>query len=53
MDFWKIDRLLLQFLEEDIGYGDITTEGVFRGERARAVMVAKEGGNLCGATFFR
>lgn len=52
MDFWKIDRVLLQFLEEDIGHGDITTEGVFRGERARAVIVAKEGGSVRGY-FFR
>jgi nicotinate-nucleotide pyrophosphorylase (carboxylating) len=51
MDFWKIDRALLQFLEEDIGHGDITTEGVFRGERARAVMVAKEGGICAGLPF--
>ncbi|MFZ8863043.1 MAG: nicotinate-nucleotide diphosphorylase (carboxylating), partial [Thermocrinis sp.] len=51
MDFWKIDRVLLQFLEEDVGHGDITTEGVFRGERARAVMVAKEGGICAGLPF--
>jgi nicotinate-nucleotide pyrophosphorylase (carboxylating) len=51
MDFWKIDRVLLQFLEEDIGHGDITTEGVFRGERARAVMVAKEEGICAGLPF--
>lgn len=46
-----IDRLLLSFLEEDIGHADITTEGVCRGEKARAVVVAKEGGVLAGIGF--
>ncbi|RMH80395.1 MAG: carboxylating nicotinate-nucleotide diphosphorylase [Acidobacteria bacterium] len=43
--------LLLRFLEEDIGRGDITTEGVFRGERLRAVLRAKERGILAGGGF--
>ena len=51
MDFWKIDRQLLSFLEEDIGFGDITTEGVFRGEKVRAVMTAKEDGICAGLIF--
>uniref|UniRef100_A0A7C2VDW4 Probable nicotinate-nucleotide pyrophosphorylase [carboxylating] n=1 Tax=Hydrogenobacter sp. TaxID=2152829 RepID=A0A7C2VDW4_9AQUI len=46
-----VDRLLLTFLEEDIGHADITTEGVCRGESARAVVVAKEGGVLAGVGF--
>jgi len=46
-----MDRLLLRFLEEDIGRGDITTEGIFRKERARGVIRAKEGGVLAGVEF--
>ncbi|MFN3471590.1 MAG: carboxylating nicotinate-nucleotide diphosphorylase [Aquificaceae bacterium] len=46
-----VDKLLLAFLEEDIGHADLTTEGVYRGEKARAVVVAKEGGVLAGVGF--
>ena len=46
-----VDNFLLRFLEEDLGRGDITTEGVFRGERARGVIRAKEGGVLAGIDF--
>ena len=30
-----VDRLLLTFLEEDIGHADITTEGVCRGGKCK------------------
>lgn len=46
-----VDAILLEFLKEDIGRGDITTEGVCRGERARAVIRAKEEGILAGVEF--
>ncbi len=46
-----VDSLLLRFIEEDLGRGDITTEGVFRGEKARGVIRAKEGGVLAGVEF--
>ena len=46
-----IEKLLLYFLEEDIGHGDITTEGIYSGERARAVIRAKEGGIFAGGSF--
>ncbi len=46
-----VDKILLSFLEEDIGHGDITTEGICRGERVRAIIRAKEGGVLAGASF--
>ncbi len=46
-----VDSLLLRFLEEDLGHGDITTKGVFRGERARGIIRAKEGGVLAGVEF--
>ncbi|WP_448588595.1 carboxylating nicotinate-nucleotide diphosphorylase [Thermocrinis sp.] len=51
MDLWRIDGELLRFLEEDLGFGDITTEGVYRGERVRAVIVAKEEGVCAGLVF--
>lgn len=46
-----VERQLLRFLEEDLGHGDLTTEGVFRGEFARAVILAKEEGILAGMPF--
>lgn len=46
-----IEKLLLSFLEEDLGHGDITTEGVFRGESVRGVIRAKEKGLLAGTPF--
>ena len=51
MEFWKIDRILLNFLEEDVGFGDITTESICRGERAKAVFLAKEKGVCAGLDF--
>jgi len=42
---------LKKFLLEDIGTGDITMEGIYRGERAKAVIKAKEGGVLAGSPF--
>ncbi len=46
-----VDELLKGYLNEDIGRVDLTTEGVFRGERARASVVAKESGVLAGLPF--
>jgi nicotinate-nucleotide pyrophosphorylase (carboxylating) len=46
-----VDELLKGYLNEDIGRVDLTTEGVFRGERARAAVVAKESGVLAGLPF--
>ncbi|MFN3870199.1 MAG: carboxylating nicotinate-nucleotide diphosphorylase [Aquificaceae bacterium] len=46
-----VEKFLLRFLEEDIGNFDITTESIYRGERARAVIVAKEEGILAGVDF--
>lgn len=46
-----VEKLLLRFIEEDLGHGDITTEGVIRGERAKGVIKAKEGGVFCGGAF--
>ncbi|SHK41687.1 carboxylating nicotinate-nucleotide diphosphorylase [Thermocrinis minervae] len=46
-----IDKRLLEFLEEDIGHGDVTTLGVFRGERVRAQIKAKEEGVVAGLLF--
>lgn len=46
-----VDKLLLRFIEEDLGHTDLTTEGVCRGEKARAVVMAKEEGVLAGVRF--
>ncbi len=46
-----VEKLLKFYLEEDIGRVDLTAEGVFRGERAKAVIVAKEEGVLAGLPF--
>ena len=46
-----IDKLLKEYLLEDIGRADLSAEGVFRGERAKAVIKAKEGGILAGLPF--
>jgi len=46
-----VDRLLEEYLNEDIGRADLTAEGVFRGERVKAVIQAKEDGVLAGLPF--
>ena len=46
-----VDRLLEEYLNEDIGRADLTAEGVFRGERVKAVIKAKEDGVLAGLPF--
>jgi len=46
-----VDKLLEEYLNEDIGRADLTAEGVFRGERVKAVIKAKEDGVLAGLPF--
>ncbi len=46
-----IREKLKEFLNEDLGYQDITTEGIYRGERAKAIIKAKESGVLSGLPF--
>jgi nicotinate-nucleotide pyrophosphorylase (carboxylating) len=46
-----VDKLLKEYLLEDIGRADLSAEGVFRGERVKAVIVAKEDGILAGLPF--
>ncbi|HID78910.1 MAG TPA: hypothetical protein EYP42_00010 [Aquificales bacterium] len=46
-----MDKLLKEYLLEDIGRVDLSAEGVFRGERVTAVIVAKEEGILAGIPF--
>ncbi|WP_096603132.1 carboxylating nicotinate-nucleotide diphosphorylase [Hydrogenobacter hydrogenophilus] len=45
------EELLKNFLKEDIATGDITTEGVCRGEKAIGTIKAKEEGMLAGMPF--
>jgi len=42
-----------EFLEEDIGTRDLTTEGVVRGEKVKANVKAKEEGIFAGFPFFK
>ena len=44
-------ELLKFFLQEDIGIGDITTQSIYRGERAVAYVKAKERGIFAGLPF--
>ena len=46
-----IQAKLKEFLNEDLGYQDITTEGIYRGERVKAFIKAKEDGILAGLPF--
>jgi len=46
-----VDELLKSYLNEDIGRADLSAEGVFRGERVKAVIKAKEDGILAGLPF--
>lgn len=44
-------KKLSEFLEEDVGFQDITTEGIYRGEKVKAVIKAKGEGVLAGSPF--
>ncbi|MGC8852333.1 MAG: carboxylating nicotinate-nucleotide diphosphorylase [Hydrogenobacter sp.] len=46
-----MEELLKTFLKEDIGVGDITTEGVCRGEIVKGIIKTKESGVLAGIPF--
>ena len=46
-----VDELLKNYLNEDIGRADLSAEGVFRGEKVKAVIKAKEDGILAGLPF--
>ena len=51
-----MNRLLVrekikEFLNEDIGVQDITTEGIYRGEKVKAIVMAKEDGLVAGLPF--
>lgn len=48
-----MNKLLLreqlnEFFQEDIGFGDLTAQWIFNGERSRAVFLAKEAGVFSG-----
>ena len=49
MNWMMIDPLLLRALEEDLGSGDVTTDGVvMAGRMCRGRFIAKEDGVICG-----
>ena len=51
---FEIDRIIQNALDEDIGYGDITTEScVPEDSRIKGVFIAKEEGVICGLEIMR
>lgn len=50
---WIVDRYIEQFLQEDVGVGDLTTQGIgkFVGQTIRADIVAKQEGVMAGGQF--
>ncbi len=46
-----IREKLKEFLNEDVVYQDITTEGIYRGEKVKAIIKAKEEGIVAGLPF--
>jgi nicotinate-nucleotide pyrophosphorylase (carboxylating) len=46
-----VEELLSSYLKEDIGRVDLTTEGIYRGEKIKAVILAKESGIIAGIPF--
>jgi nicotinate-nucleotide pyrophosphorylase (carboxylating) len=49
----NIDRVILCALEEDMPFGDITTDGIIdKEERAKAVLIAKQDAVLAGLDVF-
>ncbi|MFM2486930.1 carboxylating nicotinate-nucleotide diphosphorylase [Celerinatantimonas yamalensis] len=49
MHMLPLKTMLNHFLQEDIGYGDLSANAVFGHEEAHAVVVAKQAGIFCGA----
>ncbi len=47
----SVRKRLEEFLSEDLGKGDITSESLFRGERTHAVILAKDRGIFAGGIF--
>ncbi len=52
---WKrINRIIKEALKEDIGKGDITTDGIFKDDFfVSADLICKSGGVLCGIEIFK
>lgn len=48
-----MDRVIKEALKEDIGKGDITTNLLIRGQKAKAILLAKGNGVFCGANIAR
>lgn len=54
LDWEKIEIIVKQALEEDIGQEDITTEGIFKNNFfISADLLCKSGGILCGLEIFK
>ena len=53
LNYLIIDKIIKNALEEDIPYGDITASSVVtKGSKAKASLIAKEDGIICGLPVF-
>lgn len=54
MEEKKIDEIIKKALKEDIGKGDITTDGIFTDNFfVNAILMCKSGGVICGLEIFK
>lgn len=53
LNYLIVDKIIKNALEEDIPYGDITTSSIVtKGSKAKASLIAKEDGIICGLPVF-
>ncbi|WP_280768678.1 carboxylating nicotinate-nucleotide diphosphorylase [Salipaludibacillus daqingensis] len=48
MNKHRLKQQLADFFQEDIGFGDITSQAIFENEQAEAVFISKQTGIFCG-----
>ena len=54
LNYSIVDKIIKNALEEDIPYGDITASSVITsGSKAKASLIAKEDGIICGLPIFQ
>ena len=53
LNYLIVDKIIKNALEEDIPYGDITTSSIVnKASKAKASLIAKEDGIICGLPVF-
>jgi len=53
MNAFELDRNLRKWLEEDMPFGDVTSDNIFKDQVGSGNLVAKEDGIICGIDIFR